>query len=64
MTRKWIEINGFSGGQYFVNKTIRFKTPKLILDLYDHIDEDIVVKKRISDTDTNNANRRNRRLQE
>ena len=28
-TRKQIEVNDLSGGQYFVDKNIRFKTPML-----------------------------------
>ena len=26
VTRKWIQVNYLTGGQYFVNKNIRFKT--------------------------------------
>ena len=33
--RKWIDVNDSSSGQYSVNKNVRFKTPVLILDLYD-----------------------------
>ena len=29
VTRKWIEKNDLSGGQYSINKKIRFKTPML-----------------------------------
>ena len=32
-TRKWIEVNNLSGGQYSVNKIIRFKIPVLRPDL-------------------------------
>ena len=30
---KWNEVNNLSGGQYSVNKNIRFKTPMLRSDL-------------------------------
>ena len=36
VTRKWIEVNNLSGGQYSVNKNIRFKTRRL--DLCDYGD--------------------------
>ena len=36
MARKWIEVNDLSGGQYFVNKTIRFKTLMLRSGLCDY----------------------------
>ena len=35
VTRKWIELNGLSGGQYFFKKNIRFKTLMLRSDLCD-----------------------------
>ena len=35
-TRKWIAVIDLYGGQYFVNKNIRFKTPMLISDFYDY----------------------------
>ena len=35
VARKWINVNDSSSGQYSVNKNVRFKTPVLILDLYD-----------------------------
>ena len=38
VTSKWIELNYLSGGQYSVNKNIRFKTPMLRSDLCDYID--------------------------
>ena len=58
MTKKWIEVSDLSGGQYFVNKNIRFKPPLLTSDLFDYSDAYIVVKGRISVTGTNAANRR------
>ena len=27
VTKKWIEVNDLSGGQYFADKNIRLKTP-------------------------------------
>ena len=35
VTRKWIELNGLSGRQYFVKKNIRFQTLMLRSDLCD-----------------------------
>ena len=37
--RKWIGVNDFSGGEYFVDKNIKFKTPMLRLDLCGYIFE-------------------------
>ena len=48
MTRKWIEANDLSGGQYSVRKNIKFKTPMLRLVLCEHGDVYIVVKGEIS----------------
>ena len=44
MTRKWIEGNDLSCGQYSVNKNIRFKTPILRLNLCDYSDTYTIVK--------------------
>ena len=44
MTRKWIEGNDLSHGQYSVNKNIRFKTPILRLNLCDYSDTYTIVK--------------------
>ena len=44
VTRKWIQVNYLSNGQYFVNKNIRFKTYMLRSDLCDYSDAYIVVK--------------------
>ena len=38
LTKKWIEVNDFSGGEYSASKNIRFKTPTLISDLCDYSD--------------------------
>ena len=59
VTRKWIEVNDLSGGQYSANKNIRFENPMLRSDLCDYIDTYIVVKGRLSVTSTNYANRIN-----
>ena len=48
VTRKWIEVNDLSSGQYSVNKNTRFKTPMLRSDLYDYSDAHIVLKERIT----------------
>ena len=48
VTRKWIEVNDLSSGQYFVNQNIRFKTPMLRSDSYDYSDAHIVVNERIT----------------
>ena len=29
VTKKWVEVNDLSSGQYFVNENIRFKTSML-----------------------------------
>ena len=44
VTRKWIEVNDLSGGQYSVNKNLSFKTAMLRSDLCDCSDVYIVVK--------------------
>ena len=62
VTKKWIEVNDLSSGQYSVNKNIRHKTSMLRSDLCDYSDAYIVVKGRISVTGTNAANRRNKNL--
>ena len=38
LTRKWIEVNDLSGGQYSVDKNVRFKTPMLRLDFCNYRD--------------------------
>ena len=44
MTKKWVEVNDLSRGQYSVNKNIRFETSMLRPDLCDYRDAYIVVK--------------------
>ena len=62
VTKKWIEVNDLSSGQYSVNKNIRFKTSMLRSDLCDYSDAYIVVKGIINVTGTNANNRRNKKL--
>ena len=44
LTKKWIQVNDLSGGQYSVNKNLRFKTSMLGTVLCDYNDAYIVVK--------------------
>ena len=44
VTRKWIEVNDLSGGQYSINKNIRFETPMLGSELCDSSDAYISAK--------------------
>ena len=37
VTRKCVEVNDLSGGQYSVNKSIRFKTPMIYVTIVMHI---------------------------
>ena len=62
VTKKWIEVNDLSSGQYSVNKNITFKTSMLRSDLCDYSDAYIVVKGIISVTGTNGANIRNKKV--
>ena len=61
VTRKWIEVNDLSHGQYSVNKNVRFKTPMLRSDLCNYTDAYIVVKEIITAEGTNVANKRNKK---
>ena len=47
VTKKWIEINDLSGGQYSFNKNVRFQTYMIRSDLYNFSDAYIVVKGRV-----------------
>ena len=47
MTRKWVDINDLSVGQYSVNKNISFKTPMLRSDFCDYGNAYIVEKRAI-----------------
>ena len=53
--RRQIEVNDLSGGQYSVNKKIRFKTPTRRSDLC-HYSDVYSCKGKINDVDTNDAN--------
>ena len=44
VTRKWIEENDLSNGQFPLTKNMRFKTPMLRSDLCNYSDDYIVVK--------------------
>ena len=48
VTKKCMEVNDLSGGQYSASKNIRFKTSMLRSNLCDYSDAYIVVKGRIS----------------
>ena len=48
VTRKWIEVNDLSNGQYSVNRNIRSKTPMLKSGWFDYSDADIVIKGKIN----------------
>ena len=53
VTKKWVKVNDLSGGQYSVDKSIRFKTSILRSDLCDYCDAYIVVKGIINVAGTN-----------
>ena len=61
-TKKWIEVYHQSGGNYNVNKEIRFKTSMLRSDLCDYSDAHIVVEGHITLESDNDANKRNKNL--
>ena len=44
VTKKWVEVNDLSSGQYSINKNIRFKNSILRSDLFDYSDSYIAVK--------------------
>ena len=58
VTKKWVEVNDLSSGQYCVNKNIRL----LRSDLFSYSDGFIVVKFKITVEGTNNARRWNKKL--
>ena len=62
VTRKWIEVNDLSGGQYSVNKDLRFKMSMLRSDVCDYSDVYIVVKEKITAGGTDDASKRNKKL--
>ena len=60
MTKKWIEVNDLSSGQYSASKNIRFKTS--MLRSHDYSDAYIVVKGRISVRGNNANDQENKKL--
>ena len=62
VTKKWIEVNDLSSGQYSVNKSIRFKTSMLRSDLCNYRDAYIVIKGTITVEGANDAKKRNKKL--
>ena len=60
VTRKWIEVNDLSCGQYSVNKNRGFKTTMLRSNLRDYSNAYIVAKGSITVEGTINANKRNK----
>ena len=62
VTRKWVQVNDLSRGQYSAKKNIRFKTVTLRSDLRDYGDVYIVVKGRIHFEGTVDSKKRNKML--
>ena len=62
VTRKSVKLNDISSSQYSIKKNVRFINPMLRSDFCDHSDAYIVTKGRINVIETNNANRRNKKL--
>ena len=58
LTKKLVEVNNLSVGQYPFNKNVGLKTSMLRSDLCNYSDVYIVVKGTISVTGINDANRR------
>ena len=55
VTKKWIELNDLSSGQYSANENIRFKTSMLRSNLCDYSDAYIIVKETITIEGDNNT---------
>ena len=62
MTKKWVEVNYLSSGQYSVNKSITLKTSMLRSDLCDYSNACIFVKRRVTVEGANDASKRNKKL--
>ena len=62
VTKKWIEVNDLSSGQYSVNENIRLKTSMLRLDLCDYSGAYIVVKGKITVQEDNDDKAKNKKL--
>ena len=56
VTRKWIQVNDLSGGQYSVNKNIRIKSPMLTSHFYDYSDVYIVVNGEVTVEENTSSN--------
>ena len=62
MTRKWVEVNDLSNGQYSADKNMRFKNPMRRSDFCDYNDMHIVIKRRIAGKDTAVNNQTNKKV--
>ena len=62
VTKKWIEVNDLSSGQYSANKNIRFKALMLRSDLCGCCDAYIFVKRAITVEGDNDVKRRSKKL--
>ena len=60
LTTQWIKVNDLLGGQYSVNKNIRFKIIRS--DVFDYRDASIVVKGEVTVERLNDANKKNKHL--
>ena len=58
MTKKWVEVNDLSSGQYSVNKSIRLKTSMLRSNLCDYSNACIFVKRKVIVEGTNDASKK------
>ena len=62
VTKKWIEVQHQSGGNFDTGKKIRFKTSMLRSDLCDYSEAYVWVKGTVTAIDTNNDNNFNKRF--
>ena len=62
VTKKWVEVNDLSSGQYYLNKNIRFKTSMLRADFCDYSDAYIVVKGTIAVERDDDNKKRDKKL--
>ena len=62
VTQKWIEVNDLQGGQYSVNKNIKFKIPLLRSDLCNYSDVYVVSKGRTTVEAKSLNNRANKKV--
>ena len=61
-TKKWIEVNDLSSGQYSANKNTRFKTSMLRSDSCDYNYAYIVVKETVTVEGGDDDKKRNKKL--